>query len=71
MSGKQKVTHEGKLYYSVPLVAKLLGTSATKVRGLMLAEGLEWTNFRVNGPIYISADSYNAYRLRLKNMSSE
>ena len=67
VSVKQQVTHEGQLYYSVPLVAKLLGTSATKVRRLMLAEGLEWMNFRENGPIYISADSYNAYRLRLKS----
>lgn len=71
MSGKQKVTHEGKLYYSVPLVAKLLGTTATKVRGLMLAEGLEWMNFKINGPIYISADSYNAYLLRLKTKPTE
>lgn len=28
---------------------------------MMIPEGLEWTNFRVNGRIWISAASINAY----------
>jgi hypothetical protein len=64
MSPKSKVVHEGVLYYSVPLVARLLGVSTRKVRALIVEEGLEWANFRVNGPIYISADSVTEYESR-------
>lgn len=71
MSGKDKIVFEGEQWYAVPLVAKLLGTSATKVRKLIEPEGLEWRNFRVNGPIYISAVSLSAYQQRLKTKSPE
>ena len=71
MTKAQKVTHEGQQYYSVTLIAKLLGTSTTKVRQLMVPEGLEWMNFRENGPIYISVESFNAYEKRIRDRSSK
>jgi hypothetical protein len=33
----------------------------------MVTENLEWMNFRVNGPIYISADSFAEYEKRVMN----
>jgi hypothetical protein len=67
MARNQKVLHEGELYYSVALVARLLGTTSAQVRQVMIPEKLKWRNFRDNGPIYISAKSFNAYEKRLKN----
>jgi hypothetical protein len=64
---KHQVTHEGQLYYSVSLVAKLLGTTVAKVKQIANREELEWQNLRDNGPIYISAASFNAYEKRLKD----
>ncbi len=64
MTIKPQVVHEGKIYYSVPLTAKLLGTTTTKVRQLIEPEKLDWQNFRVNGGIYISAESIVAYMRR-------
>jgi hypothetical protein len=67
MTTTQKIRHDGTLYYSVYLVARLLGTNSAKVRKLMVTENLEWMNFRVNGPIYISADSFAEYEERVMN----
>jgi len=66
MSVRNQKVHEGKIYYTVAATARLLGTTAPKVRQLMIPEGLEWTNFRVNGQVWISAESITAY-LRRKN----
>lgn len=65
MAIQHQVTHEGQLYYSVSLVAKLQGTTVAKVKTIANREGLEWQNFRDNGPIYISAASFSAYKKRL------
>ena len=65
------VKYEGKLYYSVHTVARLLGTTNGNVKKMMVPEGLEWMNFRVNGPIYISAESFNAYEERRKKQTAE
>lgn len=64
MATKSQMMHEGKLYYSIAATAGLLGTTAPKVKQLMVPEGLEWANFRVNGPIWISAESIAAYSRR-------
>lgn len=62
---KSSIIHEGKLFYSVSAVAKLIGTTPEKVRQLVNREGLEWANFRVNGPIWVEADGVHEY-LRCK-----
>jgi hypothetical protein len=60
-----KVTHNGKTYFTVPATAKMLLTTANKVRDLMGAGELEWTQFRVNGQLMILADSVISYRKRM------
>lgn len=67
MAGKTQLMHEGKLYYSVAATARLLGTTTQKLRQLMIPEELEWANFRVNGPIWISAESVASYLRRKQN----
>lgn len=57
----KKIMHEGKVYYSVPDAARYLGTTATKIRQIMIAK-LEWTQARVNGKLIVSADSLLAYK---------
>ncbi len=64
MAARSQVIHNGKLYYSMTASARLLGTTVSKLRQAMIPEGLEWTNIRVNGPIWISADSLESYRRR-------
>jgi hypothetical protein len=66
MARKQKIVHEGKLYYSVPLIAKLLGKSTASIKKIMISEELDWANFSVNGPIYISAESFKEYERRIQ-----
>jgi len=61
---KQHMMHEGKLYYSMAHTAAMLGTTTPKLKQFMVAEGLDWANFRVNGPIWISAESIVAYQKR-------
>ena len=57
MKPVKKVIHEGSAYYSVLDAARLLGTSAPKVREMMGNGNLEWTQFRVNGKLFITAKS--------------
>ncbi|MFA7399645.1 MAG: hypothetical protein WCZ98_04095 [Sideroxydans sp.] len=64
MAAKNQVVHEGKIYYSMAATARLLGTTTTKVKQLIVPEGLEWTNIRVNGPIWIGAESIASYLKR-------
>jgi hypothetical protein len=64
MAVKTQLMHEGKLYYSVAATARLLGTTTPKLRQLIIPEGLEWANFRINGPIWISAESVASYLRR-------
>lgn len=61
---KQQTIHEGKLYYSVAHSAAKLGTTVTKLKQSMIEMELEWTNFRENGPIWISAQSIVDYAKR-------
>lgn len=57
----KKILHEGKVYYSVPDAARYLGTTATKVRQIMIAK-LDWTQARVGGKLIVSAESLVAYK---------
>jgi excisionase family DNA binding protein len=53
----KKVLHNGEVYYSVSDAAHYLGTTTTKIRQMMGDGSLEWTQFRVNGRLFISAKS--------------
>jgi len=66
MAAKTQIVHEGKIYYSVSATARLLGTTTTKLKQIIAVEGFEWQNFRVNGPIWIGAESINSYMRRKK-----
>lgn len=61
---KNQLVHDGKLYYSVAATARMLGTTSPKLKKVIISEGLDWANFRVNGPIWISAESIIAYQKR-------
>ena len=53
----KKVVHDGRIFYTVNDAARMLGTSVTKVRELMGSGKLEWTQFKVNGKLFVSGDS--------------
>jgi hypothetical protein len=57
ISPARKVIHNGKVYYGVGAAARMLSTSATKIKEMMDRGDLEWTQLRVNGRILISAES--------------
>jgi hypothetical protein len=64
MSANKKVIHGGKTYYSVGATARILSTTANKVREMMGRGDLEWTQFRVNGRLLITAESIVGYKNR-------
>ena len=55
MAAKTQMMHEGKLYYSMPAAARVLGTTTTKLKEIIGPEGIEYRNFRVNGALWVSA----------------
>jgi hypothetical protein len=59
---RPKILRDGKTYYTVGAAAKLLRTNTLKVKQLMGDGSLEWSNLRVNGPLYISEASILAYQ---------
>lgn len=59
-----KVIHKGRAYYPVNVAARLLGTTASKVRELMARGDLEWTQLRTNGRLMVTAESLVAYKER-------
>lgn len=61
---KRYCTHGGKAYVSVPEAARLIGTTATKLKEIAVAEGLHFQNFRANGRLWIGAEDINAYLVR-------
>lgn len=67
MASHNQVTHEGKKYYSVFLVSRLLGTTKDNVRKIIAAEHLEWTNINGGLTVYVSVESYDAYCLQKKS----
>jgi hypothetical protein len=64
VAAKTQMMHEGKLYYSMPAAAKLLGTTTTKLKQIIEPEGIEYCNFRVNGPLWVSAQDLVSYLRR-------
>lgn len=68
---KNSMSHEGKVYYTVPCVARMLGTTTTKLKQIAEAEGLEFQNFRVNGRLWISAKSVDEYTRRQKAIKAK
>jgi hypothetical protein len=61
----RKITHKGEVYYDVASTARLLRTTAAKVRQLMGADELEWTQLRRGGKLVIRAESIADYKRRL------
>lgn len=64
MAAKTQLMHEGKLYYSMPAAAKLLGTTTTKLKQIIVPQGIEFCNFRVNGPLWVNAQDLASYMRR-------
>jgi hypothetical protein len=64
MAAKTQMLHDGKLYYSMPAAARLLGTTTTKLKQIIGPEGIEYCNFRVNGPLWVSAQDLASYLRR-------
>lgn len=63
MVKKNSINYEGQLYYSQAAAAKILGLTKAELKSIM-GENLEWCNFKVNGPIWITALSIKEYRLK-------
>ena len=61
---RPKIIRDGRTFYTVGATAKLLRTNTMKVKRLMADGSLEWSNLRVNGPLYISEASVLAYQRR-------
>ncbi len=59
---RPRIIRDGKTYHTVGATAKLLRTNTMKVKQLMGDGSLEWSNLRVNGPLYISEESILAYQ---------
>ncbi len=64
MKASDKIVHNGTVYYSVAGTAKLLFTTKTKVKEIMGRGDLEWTQFGLNGQLFVSATSIAAYSKR-------
>jgi hypothetical protein len=65
MAAKTQKLHDGKLFYSMPAAARLLGTTTTKLKQIIGPEGIEYCNFRVNGALWVNAlDIANYLRRR-------
>lgn len=64
MAVKTQKMHEGRLYYSVPAAARLLGTTTTKLKQIIGPEGIEYRNFCVNGALWVSARDLADYLRR-------
>ena len=73
MTPKITITREGKLYYSLTTTAKSLGITKANLNKLMSSEGLEWCNFKENGPIWISSkhNSLSWKAIRKKALESK
>lgn len=61
MAVKTQMLHEGKLYYSMPAAARLLGTTTTKLKQIIGPEAIEYCNFRINGPLWVNAQDIANY----------
>ena len=64
MKARDKVVHNGTVYYSVGATAELLCTTKTKIKEMMGRGDLEWTQFKGNGPLFVTATSIASYDKR-------
>jgi prophage antirepressor-like protein len=64
---KGKIDHDGRSWMMIPDVAKVLGTTSTKVREAMGRGDLEWAQKRLGGKLIISTQSLLEYEKRLKS----
>ena len=64
MPTPKEKTVDGIKYYSMSTAAKLLGTTTTHLKRIMESEDIGWANFRVNGPIWVEAESLRRYLRR-------
>jgi hypothetical protein len=53
----KKIIHDGRVWYTVGDAARHPGTTATKVREIMGAGGVEWTQINANRRLLVSAES--------------
>lgn len=63
----KKLLHNGEAYYAVSDAAKYLGTTPAKIRQMMGDGGLVWTQFRVNGRLFITAKSLSDKKVALSH----
>jgi hypothetical protein len=63
VNNKQKIVRDGKTYFTVGATARLLSTTGNEVREIMGRGDLEWTQFRMNGRLLITAASIAAYKM--------
>jgi hypothetical protein len=63
MATIQKI-HEGKRYITFPAAAKMLGTTTTKLKGIIASEGMAWRNFQTNGKLFVKLNDIRAYLKR-------
>ena len=61
MPVNRRIVHEGKAYYSVGATARVLSTTARKVREMMGRGDLEWTQLRINKRLLIPVESIVGY----------
>ncbi len=57
MAKHDRIVRDGKVFYSIPETARMLKTSANKVRDYMGDGSLEWIQFETNGRLYVTAES--------------
>lgn len=67
----KKIAHKGQVYYDVASTARLLRTTAAKVRRLMGEGELEWTQLRLGGRLVVRAESIADYKRRLSAAHSK
>jgi hypothetical protein len=62
MTARGRVTHDGKVYCSVEETARMLATTTRKIRELMGSGDLEWVQLRINGRLFVPAESILALK---------
>jgi hypothetical protein len=61
------ISHKGKVYYDVASTARLLRTTAARVRQLMGAGELQWTQLRRGGKLVVPAEYIVEFKRRLSD----
>ena len=66
MKASDKIVKNGTVNYSVRATARLLSTTANKIKEMMGRGDLEWTQFELNGKLFVTATSIAADDKRQK-----